>query len=201
MISRLDDAVGKIIARLKELDIDEKTLVIFTSDNGPEDEDSADPDFFNSAGQLRGAKGSLYEAGIRVPFIARWPGQVDANKVSTHISAFQDIMPTFAQFAHADCPKTDGISLVPVLSGDFIAQKEHEFLYWELAMRGGSQTIRAGRWKALRMNTRKNPNGPLELYDLDTDPAEKHNLAQSYPELIERLAKYMKTAHTEPSTF
>jgi arylsulfatase A-like enzyme len=201
MISRLDDAVGKIIAHLKELDIDDKTLVIFTSDNGPEDEDSADPDFFNSAGEFHGAKGSLYEAGIRVPFIARWPGHVAANKVSTHISGFQDIMPTFAQFAKADCPKTDGISLVPVLSGNIVGQKQREFLYWELPMRGGSQAIRAGRWKALRTNTRKDPNGPLELYDLETDPGEKHNLARSYPELIGRLAKYMKTAHTEPPAF
>jgi len=194
MISALDDATGKILDALAENQLDSNTFVIFTSDNGAAFSlGGADPDFFSSNGKLRGGKGSLYEGGIRVPFIALWPGRVRAGLVCQSPYAFWDILPTLAEFAHIEAPgDIDGISFVPAL----LRMKNppsHEFLYWEFASSGGMQALRSGQWKAIRRNVIKDPLRKFELYDLQTDPHESFNVADQHPEVILKMKKYART--------
>ncbi|MBD3239310.1 MAG: sulfatase-like hydrolase/transferase, partial [Chitinivibrionales bacterium] len=147
MIERLDEDVGRLTNLLADLGIDDNTIVIFTSDNGPHSEGGHDPHFWNSSGPLRGRKRSLYEGGIRVPFIARWKGRISPASVSNHVSAFWDLLPTIGEAAHVATPEhIDGISLLPELLGK--PQLEHDYLYWEFAKGGGRQAIRKGRYKA-----------------------------------------------------
>src|SRR5699024_4703119 len=142
MVTLLDRYVGQLLAKLREQEIGQNTLVIFTSDNGPHTEGGHDPAFFDSNGPLRGVKRDLYEGGIRVPMMAWWPGTVPAGTTSDHISAFQDIMPTVAELAGRQTPpNTDGISLVPTLTGQG-TQQQHDYLYWEFPARGGKQAVR-----------------------------------------------------------
>lgn len=193
MVSRLDRSVGEIMDKLKELGIEKNTLVIFTSDNGPHLEGGATPDFFNSSGPYRGYKRSLYEGGIRVPFIANWPAQIPAAKISDFSSAFWDFLPTAAELTGTRLAKpTDGISLVPVLTGKGI-QKEHDFLYWEFHEGGTKQAVRMGKWKAVRFGTKE----PLELYDLSTDIHEDRNVAAQHPEIVAKIEAYLKSARSE----
>src|SRR5882672_6665891 len=173
MITRLDADVGKLMDKLKELKIDQDTVVIFSSDNGPHKEGGVDPKFFQSAGPLRGIKRDLYEGGIRVPFIARWPAQIKAGQVSDFVGAFWDFMPTLAEIASAKClTNIDGISFLPTLLGRTQTNR-HEFLYWEFHERGFQQAVRMGDWKALRPQAGE----PLELYNLKSDIGEKQNVA------------------------
>ncbi len=152
MISRLDRGVGRILRRVKNLGIDENTLVFFASDNGPHREGGSDPNFFDSNGPLRGTKRDLYEGGIRVPLIARWPGRIEAGAVTDHVSAFWDFFPTLAVLAGGEAPaNTDGVCMAPTLLGAPRKQKQHEFLYWEFHERGSAQAVRWGRWKAVRL--------------------------------------------------
>lgn len=192
MVSRLDRSVGEIIAKLKKLGIEKNTLVIFTSDNGPHLEGGASPDFFNSSEPFRGYKRSLYEGGIRVPFIACWPGVVLPGKISDYPSAFWDFLPTAAELAGVRLSKpSDGISMIPVLTGKGI-QKTHEFLYWEFHEGGTKQAVRMGKWKAVRFGTKE----PLELYDLSMDIHEDKNVAAAHPEIIAKIENYLKSART-----
>jgi arylsulfatase A-like enzyme len=193
MITRLDRGVGRIVQKLKDLGIDENTLVFFTSDNGPHREGGANPEFFDSNGPLRGLKRALYEGGIRVPLIARWPGRIRAGAVTDHVSAFWDFLPTLVELAGAPRPgDTDGISLLPALLGRPEQQKRHEFLYWEFHEGGSVQAVRMGRWKAVR------PFGKgLELYDLQTDLGETNNVADHHPDVVAKIEKYLTTARTE----
>jgi arylsulfatase A-like enzyme len=194
MITRLDSEVGQVMETLKKLGIDEKTLVFFTSDNGPHQEGGANPEFFDSNGPLRGKKRDLYEGGIRVPLIARWPGRIEPGTVSHHISAFWDFLPTFAELAGVNYPASvDGISMVPTLLGKPAAQKQHKFLYWEFHERGSKQAVRMGDWKAIRFNT----TGKLELYNLKDDVGEKHDVADQHPDIVAKIVDYLKTARTE----
>jgi len=198
MITRMDRDVGRLLAKLKALGLDEKTLVIFTSDNGPHKEGGADPDFFDSNSPLRGIKRALYEGGIRVPMIARWPGRVPAGSRSDHVSAFWDMMPTFAELAGAQMPeRTDGISMVPALLGKADRQQRHEFLYWEFWEQGGKQAVRAGDWKAVRVGVHRNPDGPIELYNLKTDPGEETDVADKHPDIVAEMAQRMKAEHVD----
>ncbi|HUT30384.1 MAG TPA: arylsulfatase [Sedimentisphaerales bacterium] len=198
MISRMDRDIGTLLAKLEELGIDDNTLVMFASDNGPHEEGGADPAFFNSNGPLTGIKRDLYEGGIRVPLIARWPGKIKPGSVSDHISAFWDFLPTAAELGGAKAPeKTDGISMVPTLLGQPGKQKEHEYLYWEFHERGGKQAVRMGDFKAVRLNVHEDPNAPLELYDLKSDIAEKHNVADRHPDVISRIETILKSARTD----
>jgi arylsulfatase A-like enzyme len=198
MITRMDRDIGRLVAKLQELGIDRNTLVMFSSDNGPHKEGGADPRFFNSSGPLRGIKRDLYEGGIRVPMIARWPGKIKAGSVSDHISAFWDFLPTCAELAGLRSPENvDGISMLPTLTGQPEKQKKHEFLYWEFHERGGKQAVRMGDFKAVRLNVHKKPDGPLELYNLKNDIGEKHNVAAQYPDVIARIEAYLKTARTD----
>jgi len=193
MVSRLDRSVGEMMAKLKELGIEKNTLVIFTSDNGPHLEGGADPDFFRSSGPLRGYKRSLHEGGIRVPFIASWPGKISPEKISDYPSAFWDFLPTAAELAGVRLSKpTDGISMVPALTGKGI-QKEHDFLYWEFHEGGTKQAVRMGKWKAVRFGIRE----PLELYDLSVDIHEDKNVAATHPEIVAKIEAYLKNARSE----
>jgi len=201
MISRLDLYVGQIIQKLEDLGIAENTIVMFTSDNGPHREGGADPDFFNSNGGFRGYKRDLYEGGIRVPFSVTWPGVIEDQAQSNHISAFWDVMPTLCEIAGVDVPeKTDGISFLPTLLGDESNQKEHEYLYWEFHERGGRQAVRIGEWKAVKYNVFKGEK-PIELYNLSADPGESNDLAEKYPDIIERVKKILKNARSESEVF
>ncbi|PWD98980.1 arylsulfatase [Marinilabilia rubra] len=201
MITLLDDQVGEIVEKLKELGISENTIIVFTSDNGPHEEGGADPEFFNSNGPLRGFKRDLYEGGIRVPMIARWPGQIEAGAESDHISAFWDMLPTFADLLGVKAPEnTDGISMLPELTGEG-SQKEHAYLYWEFHELGGRQAVRMGKWKGVKYNVKKHPDQAIELYNLENDPGETHDVAAKHPEVVDRIDNVLKTASTESSVF
>jgi len=196
MISRLDNDTGKIISLVKSLGLDKDTIIMFSSDNGPHREGGNDPDFNDSNGPLRGIKRDLYEGGIRVPFIARWPGEIKADSRSNLISAFWDILPTCADIAGVKKPKKiDGISLLPTLLGQNRKQKSHEYLYWEFHEQGSKQAVRMGNWKAIRYY----PNR-IELYNLKSDPGETNNLAEKHPHIVKMVEACMNKART-PSKY
>lgn len=191
MITRMDGDIGRVFALLKELGIDESTLVIFTSDNGPHREGGNDPDFNHSSGPLRGIKRDLYEGGIRVPMIVRWPGRIAAGNESDHVSAFWDFMPTACEAAGVKAPEDiDGISYLPALVGG--RQKQHKFLYWEFHERGSKQGVRMGPWKLVRFVNA----GKVELYNLDEDLGETTDVADKHPEIVQTIMDYLKTART-----
>lgn len=201
MISRLDGYVGQVTALLDELGLDENTLVLFTSDNGPTWAGGVEPDFFGSAGGLRGLKGSVYEGGIRVPMIAQWPGRVEAGATTSHVAALWDVLPTLADLSGATPPAAiDGVSFAPTLLGREGEQREHEHLYWEhFGQCGGQQALRRGKWKAVRVGVREDPSAPVELYDLAANPDESRNVAAEHPALAEELWEAMREAHTPPT--
>jgi arylsulfatase A-like enzyme len=201
MVSRLDHQVGEVLDLLQELGIAENTLVIFTSDNGPHKEGGADPVFFGSAGPFKGFKRDLYEGGIRVPFIAWWPGKVAANTKTDHISAFWDFMPTMAELAGVEIGhEIDGISYLPTLLGKK-GQQEHEYLYFEFHELGGRQAIRKGDWKFIKYNVSKAEKTTTELYNLADDPGEGNNVADQNPALVEEFTELLKTARTPSERF
>ena len=176
MISRLDSDIGEMMKLLQELNIDRRTLVIFTSDNGPHQEGGHKMEFFNSNGNLRGFKRDLYDGGIRVPMIARWPGVIQPGTTSNHPSAFWDFLPTACELANIKPPTdTDGISYLPTLLGK--PQDQHEYLFWRA---GQKFAVRRGEWKAVRLNDK----AAVELYNLKKDLGEQNNLASKHPELV-----------------
>lgn len=192
MITRMDRDVGRLMALLKKLGIDDNTLVFFTSDNGPHREGGVEPDFFDSNGPLRGIKRDLYEGGIRVPMIARWPKRIKAGAKSDQVWAHWDFLPTLAEIVGVKAPTNiDGISMFNALLGR--RQRNHEFLYWEFHERGFSQAARTGDWKAVRRSL----DSPLELYDLKNDPGEQNDVAVKHPEVVKKIEDYLKTARTE----
>lgn len=196
MITRMDRQIGELFALLKKLKLDEKTVVFFSSDNGPHKEGGNDPDFFDANGPFSGLKRSLTDGGIRVPFIARWPGKIKAGAVSNHVGYFGDVLPTLAELAGAKLQaRHDGHSFVPTLLGRDGDQRRHEFLYWEFYEGGVSQAVLIDRrWKAIR---HKKPSTPIELFDQHNDVAEKQNVAASHPELVAKAANLMKSAHVD----
>ena len=197
MITYLDAQVGRILDTLKEIGADERTLVIFSSDNGATfDVGGAPTRFFESHGPLRGHKTNLYEGGIRVPMIARWPGRIRPGSTSDHVGANWDMWATFAELAGDKAPEdTDGISIAPTLLGRG-AQRQHAALYWEFHSQGSSQAVRLGRWKGIRTNIAKQPDAPIELYDLERDPAETANVASANPQIVRRIDALMKSSRT-----
>ncbi len=200
MITRMDKYVGTILQKLKDEGIDENTLVIFTSDNGPEINFSFIKDF-NSNGKYRGGKRDLYEGGIREPFIARWPNKIPKGTVSEHISAFWDFLPTACEIAGVSTPKnTDGISYLPTLLNKN-NQAEHEYVYWEYYGKGGKKAIRKGQWKAVVNNLFDDLNSPIELYNLTSDPGETKNIANEYPEIVLKLDSIMQAASSPSSEY
>lgn len=184
MIHRLDRDIGRLMSRLAELGIDRDTLVMFSSDNGPHKEGGYDPEFFDSNGPLRGIKRDLYEGGIRVPTIARWPGRIQPA-VSSEPLAFWDVLPTLAEIVGVEPPKDiDGISFLPTLLGK--TQKGHEHLYWEFHEGRFAQAVRLGHYKGVRQNL-----GPIELFNLRTDIGEQNNIVGKHPDLAARMEKIM----------
>jgi arylsulfatase A len=200
MVSELDDYVGELENKLKALGIEKNTIIVFTSDNGPHLEGGAEPDYFDSNGPLRGYKRDLYEGGIREPMIVSWPAKIKAGSKSGHISAFWDILPTLADIAGAEKPKSiDGISFLPTLLGKG-KQVQHEWLYWEFHEQGGKMAVRQGKWKAVLLNA-DSGTGKCELYDLSTDQGEINDVASSNPEVVKRLKDIMMSAHTKSEVF
>ena len=190
MITRMDRDVGHILALVKKLGIEDNTLVLFVSDNGSAG--GALLTDFKGSGPLRGAKGSLFEGGLRVPLIARWPGMIEARAVSRHVSCFQDMLPTFAELAGAAVPKpTDGISMVPALLGRG-TQKPHDYLYWE---HGGSRAVRMGDWKAVQNK------GKLQLFNLRDDLGETTDVAAKHPDAVARIRKAIDDSHVDNPAF
>jgi len=194
MIGHLDNGVGKILAALKQKGIDEDTIVFFASDNGPRSEPTPQQtkvvNFFDSNGALQGYKRDMYEGGIREPFIARWPGHIPAGKVSQVPIFFPDVLPTALDLAGAPPQATDGISIRPYLFRPEARPKDR-FLYWEFYEPVFEQAVRWGKWKAVRHGRK----GPLELYDLAVDPAEKNNIAQHHADVVDRIERYIGETH------
>ncbi len=196
MMTRMDRHVGELMALLKELGIDDNTIVSFTSDNGPHMEGGHDPKFFNSNGPLKGHKRDLYEGGIRVPFVARWPGKIKAGTETDIPVAMWDVLPTCLEIAEVETPGSiDGISYLPALLGKTEEQPRHEYLYWAFYERGGKQAVRMGKWKSVRNNVGKDPNSTPELYDLTSDIGETKNVATAHPDIVKQMEVYMQEAH------
>jgi len=201
MVTRMDRSVGRIIEKLKTLGLEKDTLVLFTSDNGPtHNVGGADSTFFQSAGKLRGLKGSLYEGGIRVPLIAYRPGTIQPGSTCSDRFYFPDFLPTLCEVAGATAPaKIDGVSFLPTLAGTR-KQKQHEFLYWEFPAYGGQQAVISGSWKAVRQDLAKGIV-KTELYDLAADESETTDVAAKRPDVIARLEAIMKREHTPSADF
>jgi len=209
MITRLDREIGRLMNLVKELGLDENTLFVFTSDNGPlyDKLGGTDADFFASAGKFRGRKGSMYEGGIRVPCIVRWKGRIAAGTTSDRVTGFEDWLPTLLELVgakKATPASLDGLSFAPALLGQ--TQEARPFLYRESPGYGGQQSIRVGQWKAVRQKLHPAPKakvapGALELYDLDQDPSETTDLAAKFPDVVKKLAALMKEQHTRSPLF
>lgn len=194
MITRMDRDIGRLMTLLQEKSLDANTLVLFTSDNGPHNEGGYQHEMNDSNGPLRGSKRDLYEGGIRVPFIARWPGKILAERTSDLVAAHQDLLPTLASLAGAakQVPgDIDGLSIAPTLTGDYFGQQKRDYLYWAFYERGSSQAVRSGSWKLVEQ-----PYGtPRQLFDLSKDIGEEHNVAGQHPDVVEKLSGYMKAAY------
>jgi arylsulfatase A-like enzyme len=208
MITRMDRDVGRLLDLLREFRLERQTLVVFTSDNGPlyDRLGGTDTDFFNSAAGFRGRKGSLYEGGIRVPCIVRWPGRIHPGQVSGRVTGFEDWLPTLLELIGAKReipPNIDGLSFAPTLLGR--KQPPRPFLYRESPGYGGQQSVRVADWKAIRTNLNPAPRatnqvaGSLELYDLAHDRSETNNVAPRHPEVVVRLSRILEQQHV-PST-
>jgi arylsulfatase len=199
MISYLDEQVGDLIKKLKEINQLDNTLIIFTSDNGPTYTGGADTQYFDSANpfktELGWAKGFVNEGGIRVPMIASWPTKIKPGSKSNQISAFQDMMPTFCDIIGIDVPlNIDGISIKPTLLGNF-QKVTHEYLYWEFPAYKGQQAVRMGKWKGIRKNIFEG-NMSIELYDISLDKQEQNNVAIIYPKIVEKISQIMIESHS-----
>lgn len=194
MITRMDDHIGKLLARIKQLGLDERTLVMFSSDNGPHKEAGHDPERFDPNGPLSGYKRSMTDGGIRVPMIARWPGVIEPGRTSDHVGYFGDLMATCAELAGATMPEgCDSISFVPTLLGSEARRKQalHPFLYWEFHEGAATQqAVRLDHWKGIRSY-----GGRLALYDLSTDIAETRDVAAEHPDVVRRIEEILATAH------
>ena len=206
MITRLDAYVGQIMAKLEEKGLAENTLVIFTSDNGPHEEGGADPTFFGRDGKLRGLKRQCYEGGIRIPFIARWPGRIAAGTVNDLQVAFYDLMPTFCEltgvknyvrrYANKALPVDhfDGVSFAPTLLGRNEAQQRHDYLYWEFA-ETDQIGVRMGDWKLIVVK------GTPRLYDLSVDLHEDNDIADRHPDIVRKMVEIIKREHVDNPLF
>ena len=198
MIRNIDRSVEMILNKISELELDDNTMVIFCSDNGPHQEGNHNMEFFNSNGDYRGMKRDFYDGGIKTPFIVRWPGIVTKNSSTDQVLAFWDMLPTFADLVGAVKPSgTDGISFLPLLTGKE-QEEQHDYLYWEFFELGGKQAILKDNWKAVKLNVRGPAEGvEFELYNLETDPSEMKNVADSYPDKIDEFEELFKSVRKE----
>lgn len=189
MVTRLDRSVGMILDRVRQHGLDENTIVIFASDNGP---GALGVKHFESNGPFRGFKRDMYEGGIRVPFLVRWKGKIQPGETA-QIITFWDFLPTVCELLHtATPPGIDGLSFLPTLLGNFQKQKQHEYLYWEFFERGFQQAVREGDWKGIRLKQ----GTPLELYNLASDVQEKHNVAADHSDIVRKLEQRLRTCRT-----
>lgn len=196
MITYMDKQVGALMQLLKDLKIDDNTIVMFSSDNGATFNGGVEAAYFRSVANLRGLKMDVYEGGIREPMIARWPQKIPANQVTDHVSVQYDVMATLADIAGYPKPiDTDGLSFLPTLLGQKTKQKQHAYLYWEYPEKGGQLAIRMGNWKGVKTEVRKNRKGPWELYDLSKDESETTNVAAQHPELIREFDEIVEREH------
>ncbi len=202
MVLSVDHTVRRVLQKLRELGIEEETLVIFSSDNGSYSEGGYHYSMHDSNAPFRGGKRDLYEGGIRVPTIAWWPGTIEPGSRTDHVSAFWDFPPTALELAGLEVPeKMDGLSYLPVLLGREDWQERHEYLYWEFHERGGRQAVRYGDWKGVRLNVNQDPDAPVELYNLAEDIAERNNLTSEHPDLVEKLRGFMRESHQDNEHF
>lgn len=196
MVTYLDDQVGAIIAKIKSLGLDDNTIIMFSSDNGGAWDGGIPKDTFNLNGPLRGQKRDLYEGGIRIPFIVRWPGKIKAGSTSDLISAQYDLMATFAELTKQPPVKnTDGLSFLPTLIGKPAKQEKHPFLYFEFGETGGSVAVRMGDWKGVRVNLKKNPKTPWQVYNLRSDLGETTDVATKHPDLVKKFEAIVQKEH------
>lgn len=201
MITYLDSEVGKIFSLLDELGLDQNTIVMFSSDNGPTFNGGVNAEFFNSTAGFRGQKMDVYEGGIREPMLAWWPGKIKAGAVSNHISAQYDVMATLCDIAGtAPARDTDGISFLPTLLGKDKAQRQHDFLYFEYPEKGGQVAVRTGKWKGVKTDLRAHPSKAWELYNLEEDPFETTNVANEHADVLSQMDEIAKREHA-PSTY
>ena len=206
MISYFDHQVGELVKELKQLGIYENTLIIVTSDNGPANNASSPTVWMDSAAPYRCGKGwgkrTLKEGGIRMPFIASWPQKMVGGQVSNHVGYFADIMPTLCSLAGVESPKTDGISLLPTLTGNVESQQQHDYLYWEFPDNGGQIAVREGKWKGIIENMHAG-NRTMQLYDISTAGKDiekpENNVAADHPEVVERMWRYIEESHIHPT--
>lgn len=193
MVTRMDRDIGRLFDLLKQLGLDERTIVFFSSDNGPHREGGRDPRFFSSGAPLRGGKRDLYEGGIRVPMLVRWPGVIRPGQVNDSPWAFWDVLPTLADLAGAPIPPNlDGTSVTALFKGE--AMTPHAPFYWEFHEGGFSQAARIGQWKGVR---RQSTESAVELFDLSKDIAEEHDLAARRPDLVDQMKRFWQTTRTE----
>ncbi len=196
MIDELDQAVGTIVSLVDSLGLGENTLIVFTSDNGP---DTYEPiQMFNSNGPWRGHKRDLYEGGIRMPLVARWTGTIESGRTSDHPSALWDFMPTFCEMAGVETPPNNGISILPELRGE--AQPEHDYLYFEFPIPYFWQAVRMDQWKAVKKPDESDAY-QVELYDLRADPGEETNVASEHPAIAAQLDSIMMNHRTPNPNF
>jgi arylsulfatase A-like enzyme len=196
MVTRLDRYVGEVLKEVEKQKLGDNTLILFTSDNGPHREGGGDPDFFRSSGPFRGIKRDLYEGGIRVPFIAVWPGSIKAGTTRQSAAAFWDLFPTFEQVAGVPITKNiDGSSILPLLQGQMEKEDVKPYLYWEFHENNGRQAVRWGKWKGVRLNVNTVADPPIELYDLEKDPGERQDLAAGHPDIVRQIKKDMEQSH------
>lgn len=197
MVSRMDQQIGDLMDQLKEQGMEDNTIVIFTSDNGHE-YDNPNNEFFNSNGPFKGRKRDLYEGGIKLPFVVKWPSKIKGNSTSNHISAYWDLLPTFCEIAKTDVTaNVDGISMLNSFKSKEKKQQKHDYLYWEFNEgKGPIQAIRKGKWKLVKRYQKE-----VELYDLDNDQGETQNLATTHTEIIEELKPLLSSARVENPNF
>ncbi|QZT38760.1 arylsulfatase [Halosquirtibacter xylanolyticus] len=201
MVSLLDTQVGEIMAEVKKHGLEENTIIVFTSDNGPHKEGGADPRYFDSNGPYKGFKRDLYEGGIHVPMAVVWDGHIASNSTSDHTSAFWDFMPTFTDMLHSkDHEKYDGLSIWPSLMGRG-KQKKHNHLYWEFHAMGGRIALRQGDWKLVIYNVKDETKRKVALYDLKSDPYEQLDLSSDNSKRVSKMLKLVKQSHRDSEMF
>lgn len=198
MVNYLDSQIGELVNKMKELGLYENTIIFFTSDNGPTYNGGSDSPYFESGGPFESeqgwAKGFVHEGGIRVPLIVEWPGRIRSGTQSDRIGVFYDIFPTLCEVANEEIPEhADGISLLPTLLGKS-SSPEHDFLYWEFPENNGQQAVRMGKWKGIRENIDQG-NLEIQLFDLENDLQEKHDVSTEYPDIVEQIRGIMKAQH------
>ncbi|WP_414617994.1 arylsulfatase [Dyadobacter sp. 32] len=196
MITYLDQQVGKIQEQIQKLGLDENTIILFSSDNGATFNGGTDAKFFNSVAGLRGLKMDIYEGGIREPFIVRWPGKIKAGTTTDYVSVQYDIFATLAEIAGVKAPPSDGVSLMPVLTGTG-KPTPREYLYFEFSEKSGQIAIRFEKFKAVKSNVKNNKNAPWELYDMQHDEKESADIASKHPEIIPKLDEIVKKEHQQ----